>query len=135
MFKGINWVAVIVATIVVWLLGYVCFGVVFADLYKQLSPPGTPAIALNLETAKLLVPVFISLVVLAWVLVKTGSSSLNAALGTTFVVVFGFDTMVYAAQYLTGAPLHLMLLMAAFDMVTYLIAAVILTVLKGKAAA
>jgi hypothetical protein len=135
MFKGINWIAVIVATVVTWLLGYLCFGVVFADLYQKLSPPGTPAIGLNIESAKLLVPIFVSMVVLAWVLVKTASSSLSAALGATFIVALGFDTTVYAVSFLTGsAPLHLMIMFAAFDMVTYLIAAVILTVLKAKPA-
>jgi len=135
MFKGINWVAVIAATVVVWVLGYICFGVVFANAYGQLAP-ASPAIGMNANSFALVVPVFVSIVVLAWVLVKTGSTSLESALATTFVVCIGFDTTVYAANYLTGgAPLQLMAMLAVFDLVTYLIAAVILTLLKGKAAA
>ena len=133
--KGINWVAVIVATVVVWLLGYLCFGVVFADAYRAASPPGTPAIALNLETAKLLVPVFVSMAVLAWLLARAGSAGLGSALVTAGVVCIGFDTTVYAANYLTGAPLHLMVMLAVFDFVTFLIGAAILTLMKGRAAA
>ena len=133
MFKGINWIGVIVADVVYFGLAFAWFGPVGGPLYRQLMPQG-PSVGFD---ATALIGFLIGLVImtgLAWVLVRTGARTLGSAVLTALVVTIAFDTTVYAGFAMTGQPPRLMAFFAAFDLVAFAVGAVVLTLLKGKTA-
>lgn len=136
MFKGINWLAVLVATVVSIVLGYVWFNVVFADMVHKLDPSANTAMKIDASFVGGVVTIFVLNTGLAWVFARTGVKGLGQALMTAFVVALAFDATVYAGfVFLNHAPVEPNAFYATFDMIAYLVSGAILALLPAKAPA
>ena len=135
MFKGINWLAVLIATVVSVALGFVWYDVVFAGLWHQLEP-NAPSSNVDASLIGGVVTIAVLCTGMAWVFARTGVRGLGAGLTTAVAVCIAFDTTVYAGDvFFMHAPLKTMLFYAAFDLISFLVIGAILALLPPKAAA
>lgn len=136
MLKGINWIAVIVAIILVQVLGFLWYGPLFGAKWHELQP-GAPMS--NAMDAKMVCGILITAVLvigMAWLYARLGVASLMDALKTALIlcVVFAL-TMVFMAWCYEGAPMGLILLNSGYELVAFLLIGASLGLLRPKAAA
>jgi hypothetical protein len=99
MLKGVNWIAVVVATVVLEVVGYLWYGVVFA---KAWVAAGGPIPRLSMAVAQSL-GVLNTLVIttgLAWLLARLGRAGLGASIVAALAAWFFFDFTTMALDFL-----------------------------------
>ena len=135
MFKGVNWRGVAIATVVVFVLGLIWYNVVFASLWHSLEPNAPIAVVLDAKLLGGIATIAVSVIGLAWVFARTGVTRMADGLKTTLVIWVAFDATVYMGSYFfNNAPLNTMLFYAASDLITFLVTAVILVLIRAKGA-
>lgn len=135
MFKGINWLAVLLATVVSMALGFVWYDVLFAKVWHELNP-GAPASNADPGLIGGVVTILVLSTGMAWVFARTGVRGLGDGLMTAFVVCLAFDTTVYAGNvFLSHASLKGELFYAVFDMISFLVIGAVLSLMPARSGA
>jgi hypothetical protein len=136
MLKGLNWIAVLVAVVVLEALGFLWYGPLFGKVWMAAMGPaaasGDKTVALTLGVVNTVIVV----IGLAWLLQRLGASALTAAVTGALAAWFFFDFTTMAIDYLyEGQSLTLVGINMGYQLVSYLAVGVILGVLKPKPAA
>jgi hypothetical protein len=136
MLKGVNWIAVIVAVVLLQALGYVWYTYLFgAQWAAALGSTPDPSRA-NLMMGLGVVTTVISVIGLAWLILRLDAMSLGRAVGVAMAAWFFFNFTTMAIEYLyLGHKAELVLINIGYQFVAYLLAAVILALVKPKVAA
>lgn len=138
MLKGINWVAVIVAIVLVQILGFLWYGPLFGQMWHALDPS---APAGNTMDAKMVGGILASAVMvigIAWLFGRLGVSGLMDGIRTALVLWLVFPAMGMSMMYFyEGKPLNLIALNAGYDLVAFLLIGATLGAMRsrGEAAA
>ncbi len=136
MFKGINWLAVILAALANVVIGFVWFNVLFTQQWHALDPSAPAVTGFDPKLLGGVVTAFIIFTGMAWVFARTGVASLGSALLTALVLCIAFDSTVYAGfVFFAGASGKTMAFYGAFDVIGFLVGGAILGLLRPKAAA
>lgn len=135
MLKEINWIAVIVATVLVFLLGWVWYGLVFLQAWTaataglSLQPALTPGAAMGVG----FVNTALITVGLAWVVGRLGTASLAAAVGVSLAAWFFFNFTTMAVDYLyVGLPADLVAINMGYQLAAYLLTGVVLGLFRRR---
>jgi hypothetical protein len=136
MLKGFNWIAVILAVVVLEALGFLWYGPLFGKIWMAAIGPaattGNPTTALALGAVNTVIIV----VGLAWLLRRLGASALTAAVAGALAAWFFFDFTTMAIDYLyEGQSTILVGINMGYQLVSYLAAGAIVGLLKPKPAA
>jgi hypothetical protein len=141
MLKGINWISVLIAVVLLEVLGYVWYGVVFKDAWIAemtaigLNPDmsGTPPTTALIEGVILTV---VQVLGLSWLLRKLGAASFQAGLtaGLAAYVFFGLTTQGLEYVYMGFTP-KLMAINCGQLALAYLLAGAVLGGVKVGGAA
>ena len=125
MLNGLNWLAIAVAGVFNWLFGWLWFGPLFGSIFRRIVPGAGTVGGLNLAS---FIGLGLSLLVatgLAFVLKRTGVTTVAGAIVTTIIVCIAFNTTVYVAYISAGERPHLQTFIAIFDLVSYVLTALI----------
>jgi hypothetical protein len=137
MFKGVNWIAVVVAVVVLEVVGYLWYAVLFKDAWTAALGAGAH---MNLSAGPAqgigVVNTLIIVVGLAWLLRRLNALSLTAAVGGALAAWLLFDFTTMAIDYLyVGLSAKLVEINMGYQLVAYLLAGVVLGLLPTKTAA
>lgn len=132
MLKGVNWVAVIVATILLQVLGYLWFGPLFGKAWlAALGHAEQMPANQNMLMAIGAVNTLICVVGLAWLINKLGAVTLGAAVMTSVTAWFFFSLTTQSLEYLyMGMSLQLLVLNAGYQLVAFALAGATLNLVK-----
>jgi hypothetical protein len=136
MLKGVNWIAVIVATIVLEVVGYVWYAVVFSAAWTA-AGGGAEKNGLSQGAAYGLgvVNTLIITIGLSWLLARLGRSGLMASVGCALAAWLFFDFTTMALDFLyQGQSAALVRINMGEQLVSYLLAGVIFGLLPAKTA-
>lgn len=136
MLKGVNWIAVVVAFVLLEALGFLWYGPLFGAKWmaEMGTPqdPKSPQIALGLGA----VLTIIIILGLSWLMRRLGAASLQAGVMTALAAWFFFNFTTMAIDYLyvghTGAFVAINM---GYQLVSYLIAGAVLGLIRPKATA
>ena len=135
MFKGVNWIAVLAATVANIALAFTWYDVVFASTWHQLDPSAPASTHLDAKLVGGVITTLVLVTGMAWVFARSGVSSLGGALLTALVVCVAFDTTVYAGNvFFSGSRVDEMLFYAVFDLISFLTTGAILALMPPRAA-
>jgi len=135
MLKSVNWIAVLVAVVLLEVLGYLWYGPLFGA--RWLAALGHAADKSNMTTAYTLGAANTVIIVLglSWLLQRLGAASLQAALGAALAAWFFFNFTTMAVDYLyIGLSAELVAINMGYQLAAYLLAALVLAAIKPKAA-
>lgn len=135
MLKGINWIAVVVAFVLLEALGFLWYGPVFGAIWT--AELGTPPDPKSDQFALAVGAVFtiITIVGLSWVLRRLGATSLRASLTGAFAAWFFFSYTTMAVDYLyVGQTGTFVMINMGYQLLAYLIAGAVLGLMKPKVA-
>jgi hypothetical protein len=111
MLKGVNWIAVLIAFVLLEALGYVWYGVVFAKAWTaEMTAIGLkPDMSSAAQTTSLIEGAVLTLVTvigLSWLIRRLGASGLQAGLiaGLAAWVFFGLTTQAMEYVYMGFTP-------------------------------
>ena len=139
MFKNINWIAVLVAVVLLEALGFLWYGFAFRDAWTtaytaslgRAPDPSSMAVSQSLGVVNTLILV----VGLGWVLDRLGVKS-TAAIGAALAVWFFFNFTTMAIEYIyMGLAPNLVLINMGYQLVSYLVAGAVLGLMPSKAKA
>ena len=134
MLKGINWVAVLVATVALEILGYAWYGMLFTKPWTDgmISAGITPDP--NMNTMMMAVGIVNTLVVvlgLSWLTRKLGATSLMAGVTAALAAWFFFDFTTQVLEYLyMGMAETVVFINMGYQLASYLLAGVVLGLIK-----
>ena len=134
MFKGLDALAIVVAGVFNWLLGWLWFGPLFGAIFRRIVPGAGSVGGLSLAS---FIGLGLSLLVatgLAFVCKRTGVKTLLGVILTTLVVCVAFNTTVYTAYISAGEKPALQAFIAIFDLVSYVLTAVLWYVISERRA-
>jgi hypothetical protein len=141
MLKGVNWIAVLIAFVLLEVLGYVWYGMVFssawvAEMNAVGLKPDMSGAAQTKSIAEGAVLIIVQVVGLAWLLGRLGASSLRAGLaaGLAAWVFFGLTTQGMEYVYMGFTP-KLMAINCGQLAIAYLVAGAVLGAVKFGARA
>ncbi|HEY3890002.1 MAG TPA: DUF1761 domain-containing protein [Caulobacteraceae bacterium] len=135
MLKGLNWTAVLVSAVLLEALGYLWYGPLFGKLWTAAMGPAAANGHQTLAMALGVVNTLILVIGLAWLLRRLGASALTAAVAGALAAWFFFDFTTMAVDYLyESRSLTVVGINMGYQLVAYLLAGVILGVLKPKPA-
>ena len=133
MLKGVNWIAVAVATVVFEVVGFVWYAVVFKDAW--VAAGGSTHMNLSQGAAYGLgvLNTIIIMTGLAWLLAKLGRAGLMASVGGALAAWLFFDFTTMTLDYLyEGQSAALVQINMGEQLVSYLLAGVIFGLLPAK---
>lgn len=136
MLKGVNWIAVVVAFVLLEALGFLWYGPLFGA--KWMAEMGTPQDPKSPQVALGLGAVLTIIIILglSWLMRRLGAASLQAGVTAALAAWFFFDFTTMAIDYLyvgrTGAFVAINM---GYQLASYLIAGAVLGLLPPKAAA
>ncbi|MBT9472912.1 MAG: DUF1761 domain-containing protein [Pseudomonadota bacterium] len=136
MLRRINWIAVVVAFVLLEILGFLWYGPLFGA--RWMAEQGTPSDPKS-EQFALGVGALVTILTvlgLAWLLRRLGATSLQAGLSAAFAawVFFNFTTM--ALDYLfMGQTVVFVAINMGYQLVSYLIAGAVLGLIRPKTTA
>jgi hypothetical protein len=111
MLKGVNWIAVLIAFVLLEVLGYLWYGMVFNKAWMaEMTAIGLkPDMSSSAQTTSLIegaVLILIQVVGLSWLIGKLGANSLQAGLiaGLAAWVFFGLTTQAMEYVYMGFTP-------------------------------
>jgi hypothetical protein len=140
MLKGVNWIAVLIAFVLLEVLGYLWYGMVFSKAWMaEMTAIGLkPDMSSAAQTTSLIegaVLVLVQVVGLSWLIGKLGASSLQAGLmaGLAAWVFFGLTTQAMEYVYM-GFTVKLMAINCGQLALSYLLAGATLGGVKFGAA-
>jgi hypothetical protein len=142
MLKGINWVAVLIALVVLEVAGYLWYGMVFKDAWMaEMTAVGLkPDMSSSAQSTSIIEGIVLSIVVilgLAWLMARTATTGVvaGAMLGLTAWIFFGLTTQGMEYVYMGFTP-KLMAINCGQLLVSYVLAGAVLGGVKfGRAAA
>jgi len=133
MMKGVNWIAVLVAVVLLEVLGYVWYTVLFAERWVAALGYTPDASKQNMMMGLGVVTTAISVVGLAWLIRRLGATSLPQAAGVALAAWFFFNFTTMAIEYLyLGHKPELVVINMAYQIVAYVLAGVVLAVVKPR---
>lgn len=135
MLKGVNWIAVLVAVVLLEALGYLWYGPLFGERWTALlgKEPDMSNVAMTMSLG--VVNTIIIVLGLSWLLRRLGATSLNAALMGALAAWFFFDFTTMAIDYLyIQLNAELVLINMGYQLVAYLVAGAVIGLIKPKAA-
>jgi len=135
MLKDVNWLAVVVAVVLLEVLGFAWYAYLFAAPWtasRSFAPTGDP----NVSMAMGVVVTVIQVVGLSWALRRMGTVGLSAHLAAAFALwfFFNFTTMAVDYIYVGHTPLFVGINMG-FQLAAYLVAGAVIALMPKKAAA
>jgi hypothetical protein len=134
MLKGVNWVAVIIATVLLEVLGYAWYGVLFVKPWTDgmIAAGITPDPAMNNTLMAIgVVNTLIVVLGLSWLTRKLGATSLTAGVTAALTAWFFFNFTTQVLEYLyMGMTETVVLINMGYQLVSYLIAGVVLGLIK-----
>lgn len=137
MLKGINWVAVLVAVVLLEILGYLWYGPLMGKSWTEAyqasmgHAPDMSRVAVNQSLG--VVNTLILTVGLAWVIRRWNLSGGRAvALAVALWLVFDFTTMSLDYLYM-GLGGRLVLINMAYQLIAYAVAGAVLALMPGRA--
>jgi hypothetical protein len=111
MLKGVNWIAVLIAFVLLEVLGYLWYGMVFSKAWMaEMTAIGLkPDMSASAQTTSLIegaVLILVQVVGLSWLIGKLGANSLQAGLmaGLAAWVFFGLTTQAMEYVYMGFTP-------------------------------
>jgi len=137
MLKGINWIAVIVAVVLLEGLGYAWYGPLFGAQWLAALGHEPDMSNANLNMGLGVVNTLIVVIGLAWLTGRLGATSLAASVGVAVAAWFFFDFTTQSLEYLyMGMSQQLVCINMAFQLVSYVITGAVLALVKfGRPAA
>jgi hypothetical protein len=137
MLKGVNWIAVIIAVVLLQVLGFLWFGPVFGKAWAAaMGKTGDMAGGSNMLMALGAVNTLICVIGLAWLLGKLGAGTLGAAITTSVAAWFFFSLTTSSLEYIyMGMSLQLLELNAGYLLVSFVLAGATLNLVKFGAPA
>ncbi|MFN3514222.1 MAG: DUF1761 domain-containing protein [Phenylobacterium sp.] len=136
MFKGINWIAVLVAVVLQQALGYLWYGPLFGAQWTALlgHEPDMSNVAVNMSLG-VVVSVIIA-VGLAWLIGRLGAATLIGGLTTAFAAWFFFNFTTMAVDYLyVGQNAAFVGINMGYQLVAYLLSGAVIGMMKPRGAA
>ncbi len=136
MLRRTNWIAVVVAFVLLEILGFLWYGPLFGARWmaEQGVPPDPKSEQFALGVGALVT--ILTVLGLAWLLRRLGATSVQAGLSAAFAawVFFNFTTM--ALDYLfMGQTVVFVAINMGYQLVSYLIAGAVLGLIRPKATA
>lgn len=137
MLKGINWIAVIVAVVLIQVLGFLWFGPVFGKTWAEaMGKTGDMSGGSNMLMALGAVNTLICVIGLSWLLGKVGATTLGAAVMTALTAWLFFSFTTQSLEYLyMGMSLQALELNAGYQLVAFVLAGATLNLVKFGAPA
>lgn len=136
MLKGVNWIAVVVAFVLLEALGFLWYGPLFGA--RWMAELGTPPDPKSEQFALGLGAIVTIIIVLglAWLMRRLGAASLQAGLTAALAAWFFFDFTTMALDYLfMGQTATFVAINMGYQLVSYLIAGAVLGLIRPKATA
>jgi hypothetical protein len=137
MLRGVNWIAVVVATIALEVLGYLWYAVVFTAAWTA-AGGGAQKNGVSQGAAYGLgvLNTLIIMIGLSWLLARMGRSGLAASVGAALAAWLFFDFTTMSIDYLyQGQSAALVEINMGEQLVSYLLAGLIFGLLPPKKAA
>lgn len=134
MLKGVNWIAVVVAVVLLQALGFLWYGPLFGE--RWMAALGREPDAANM-TVTMTLGVLNTLIVvggLGWLIARLGATSLAAALGVALAAWFFFNFTTMAIDYLyIGLSAELVLINMGYQLLAYLLAGAVFALVRRRA--
>lgn len=136
MLNGINWIAVIVATVLMYALGYAWYGPLFGDAWTAaLGHAPTMNGSMGMIYGLGFLNTLITAVGLAWLTSRIGTGSLASCVAVSVAAWFFFDFTTMAVDYLyVGHSLALTEINAGYQLASYVLTGVVLGLFHRKPA-
>ncbi len=134
MFKGINWIAVIVAVVLLEALGFVWYAMVFAKPWTEaMTAYGHTPVEANMAVVRSLgmLNTLVIVLGLSWLTRRLGATSLGASVGVALAAWFFFDFTTQSVEYLyMEMPPVLVGINMGYQFAAYLLAGAVLSLVK-----
>jgi hypothetical protein len=134
MLKGVNWIAVIVAVVVLEVIGYLWYGMLFMKPWTDAMTAAGQAPDSADTSALMAIGVVNTLVIvlgLSWLTRRLGATSLAASVSVALAAWFFFDLTTQALEYLyMGMPATVMEINIGYQLVSYVLAGAILALVR-----
>lgn len=128
----LNWLGIIVATVIAYFIGFLWYGVIFEAQWIELSGVSPEAGGSTTAMALGLVQTFVVMVGLGWLIGKLGEGWLNGArIGLMACVFFALMTMAYGFIYQTE-PMGLLWIDASHLLAVYIVGGAVIGGLRLK---
>ncbi len=135
MLKGVNWIAVLVAVVLLEALGFLWYGPLFGARWVTALGKTPDMSNTGLLMSLGVVNTVIIVLGLSWLLRRLGAGSLQAAIMGALAAWFFFDFTTMAIDYLyVGHTAELVLINMGYQLVSYLAAGAVLGLIRTKAA-
>jgi hypothetical protein len=133
MLKGVNWIAVVIATVVLEVVGYVWYGVVFKTAWLAAGGPTHMSLSQGAAYGLGMVNTLIVVIGLAWLNARLGLAGLGKCLGAALAAWFLFDFTTMALDFLyEGQSAALVEINMGLQLVSYALAGAILGLTPAK---
>ena len=134
MLKGVNWIAVIVATVLLEVLGFLWYGPLFGAAWTaaMANPPIADAAgAMNMKMGLGVANTLIVVLGLDWLVRRLGAASLSAAVMVSLAAWFFFSFTTQALEYLyMGMTLNFVVINMGYLLAAFVIAGATLSLVK-----
>jgi len=131
MLKGVNWIAVIVAVVLLEGLGMLWYGPLFGKAWTAALGHNVDMSNQNMMMALGVVNTLITVLGLSWLMRRTGAATLTAAVTTSVAAWFFFSFTTQALEYLyMGMTLNFVLINMGFLLAAFVIAGATLNLVK-----
>jgi hypothetical protein len=131
--KGINWIAVILAVVLVQILGFLWYGPLFGAMWRSLDPSAPAAGAMDAKMVGGILASLVLVVGMAWLYGRLGVANLMDGLKTALILCVAFAlTMVSMDFFYGGKALNLVWLNGGYELVAFLLIGACLGLLPAK---
>ncbi|HEX3699870.1 MAG TPA: DUF1761 domain-containing protein [Phenylobacterium sp.] len=136
MLKGVNWIAVIIAVVLLEGLGFLWYGPLFGKAWMAALGHDVSSANANVLMAIGVVNTLVLVVGLSWLIRSTGAATLGAAVAASVAAWFFFSLTTQSLEYIyMGMSLRLLELNASFQLVAFVVAGATLNLVKFGAPA
>ncbi|MDB5441677.1 MAG: hypothetical protein JWP73_53 [Phenylobacterium sp.] len=136
MLKGVNWIAVIIAVVLLEGLGMLWYGPLFRNAWVAAMGHTPDMSNQNMLMAIGVVNTLVCVTGLAWLINRVGAATLGAAVMTAVAAWFFFSLTTQSLEYLyMGMSLQLLEINAGYLLVSFVIAGAALNLVKFGASA
>jgi hypothetical protein len=133
MLKGVNWIAVVVAIVLMEALGYLWYAVLFSKAWVAALGHAPSTSGQAMSQALGVVNTVVIVVGLAWLLGRLGARGLGATLGAALAAWFFFDFTTMAIDYLyVGQSTTLVAINMGYQLASYALAGVIFGAIRPR---
>lgn len=134
--KGINWIAVVVAIVLVQVLGFLWYGPVFGQMWHSLDPGAPASGGMDAKMVGGIAASAVMIIGVAWLFGRLGVTGLMDGVRTALILWLVFPAMGMAMMYFyEGRSLNLSAFNAAYDLVAYLLIGATLGAMRSRAEA